>query len=179
MEINQFGKCIENPVLLNSIDSSILYLDALITNTGNYIIYHRFGSSIKKGLKPLKPVDCYEIITTDNKSDKIYISIYNEQSKFVPPNGYYFDALSDLFFKSMVDRKEYFVRKKYWFSEEDLLEEEQPVYSPLLKYIDGSFGCNLKYRNFPLDLIYDKLKEEFSLEDDIIEEILQDLKKIN
>ena len=176
MEINQFGKCIENPILLNSIDSSILYLDALITNTGNYIIYHRFGSSIKKGLKPLKPVDCYEIITTDNKSDKIYISIYNEQSKFVPPNGYYFDALSDLFFKSMVDRKEYFVRKKYWFSEEDLLEEVQPVYFPLLKYIDGSFGSTLRYRNL-LDLIYDKLKEEFSLENDIIEEILKDLTK--
>jgi hypothetical protein len=174
MEINQFGKCIENPVLLNSIDSSILYLDALITNTGNYIIYHRFSSSIRKGLKP---IDCYEIITTDNKSDKIYISIYNEQSKFVPPNGYYFDALSDLFFKSMIDKKEYFIRKKYWFSEV-LQEEEQPIYSPLLKYIDGSFGCNFKYRNFPFDLIYDKLKEEF-LDENLIEQILRDLKKIN
>jgi hypothetical protein len=176
MEINQFGKCIENPILLNSIDSSILYLDALITNTGNYIIYHRFRSSIRKGLKP---IDCYEIITTDYKSDKIYISIYNEQSTFVPPNGYYFDALSDLFFKSMVDRKEYFVRKKYWFSEVDLQEEEQLVHSSLQKYIDASFGSNLKYRNFPLDLLYEKLKEELSLEDVLIEEILRDLKKIS
>ncbi len=169
MEINQYGKSIENPILLNSIDSSLLFLNALITNTGNYIIYHRLGSSIKKGSKP---IDKYEIITTDNNRDVIFISIYNSRSNFVPPYGYFFDSLSDLFFNSMFNEKEFVVKKKYWYSG-DMPGDEKVSQFPLIKYINSSFGCNLRHKNFPFDLILNKLKEECFLTDDIIQGLCQ------
>jgi hypothetical protein len=167
MEI-ALGKSIENPILLNSVDNSILYLDSLITNTGNYIIYHRLGSSVVKGGKP---IDRYEVFSTDFKKEILYISIYNDKNNFIPPIGYFFEAFSGLFFKNMIDETQYFIENMYWFSE-DIQYDKLIKDFPLLNYIDGSFGDNLKHENFPLDLLAIKLKEEYLLEDDLIKEII-------
>lgn len=167
MEIT-LGKSIENPILLNSIDSSILYLDSLITNTGNYIIYHRLGSTVvKRG----KPVDRYEVFTTDLKRDILYISIYSDKNNFIPPNGYFFDVLSDLFFLNKIDEAKHIVENKYWFSDDSQFDKYIEDFL-LLKYIDGSFGDNVKHKSFPIDLLTFKLKEEYLLEDNLIKELI-------
>lgn len=171
MEI-ALGKSIENPILLNSIDSSILYLDSLITNTGNYIIYHRLGSSsVEEG----KPVDRYEVFTTDFKRDILYISIYNDKNNFIPPNGYFFDSLSGLFFLNMIDEAKHIVENKYWFSNDFQFDKLIEDY-PLLKYIDGSFGNNVNHESFPIDLLAIKLKEDYLLEVNLIKEIIVKVK---
>ena len=42
--IENYGKSIDNPVLLNSIPASIIFLNNLVTDKGYHIFYHRIGS---------------------------------------------------------------------------------------------------------------------------------------
>jgi hypothetical protein len=59
-----YGKCLKNPIQLNSIDSSIQFLESLVTeDDGYYIIAHRKYSKTFSG----SIVDVYELYSSNNK----------------------------------------------------------------------------------------------------------------
>ena len=82
-----YGKSLKNPVQLNSIPASVIFMNNLVTYQGYHIFYHRIGSVPNKS----KPVDHYEIMTSDNRYDDIFIDVYNDLSVWIPPKGYLFE----------------------------------------------------------------------------------------
>ena len=99
-EIEKYGRCIQQPVKLNSIPASIIFMNNLVTKLGNHIIYHRIGS--KHGING-EIVDHYEIMTTANQYDDIFICAYHDQSEWIPPYGYLFDNLSEMMCQQLKD----------------------------------------------------------------------------
>ena len=176
---NEYGKCPENPILLKNISDSILFMDSLITASGSCIIYHRIKASKFGGAKI---IDCYEIMTTNNEYDTFYINTYNPLNILIPPNGYLFHTLSDLYTKSRRNKSEYSIDEECLmiddldWDEEDINEDEMESSPKLLNSIVSSIGSNLKEKDFPFGLIKTHLEEEGLLDSEEIEIILGDIK---
>ena len=100
--IENYGKSIDNPVLLYSIPASIIFLNNLVTVKGYHIFYHRIGSRHRKDKQI---IDHYEIMSTDGQYDDIYINIYNERSTWKPPEGYLFASLPDMMCDQLMRRE--------------------------------------------------------------------------
>ena len=172
---DDYGKCPENPILLKNISDSILFMNSLITASGSCIIYHRIKASKFGGAKI---IDCYEIMTTNNEYDTFYINTYNPTNILIPPKGYLFDTLSDLYSKSRRNKSEYSIDEEYLmmddldWDEEDLNEDEMEPSPTLLSSIVSSIGSNLKEKDFPFGLIKKHLEEEELLDSDEIEKII-------
>jgi hypothetical protein len=173
--VDNYGKCIENPVLLKNISDSILFMDSLISASGSCIVYHRKGSS---KFEDSRPIDCYEVMTTDNKYDTFYINSYNKTNVLIPPTGYFFDTLSELYSKSRRDKNEYSIKEEFLmmddldWDEEEANDSENDSLPTLLSSIISSIGSNLKENNFPFDLIKTHLLEEGFLDEKEIEKIV-------
>jgi hypothetical protein len=172
-----FGKCRENPVLLRSIADSILFMDALISALGSFIVYHRKGSSKFGGSKLL---DCYEVMTTSNEYDTFYINSYNPTNVLIPPKGYLFDTLSVLYSKSRRDKnysieEEYLMMDDLDWDEEDLNEDEMETSPTLLSSVFSSFGYNFHEKNFPSSVIKKHLENEGILDENQIEKIIGEI----
>jgi hypothetical protein len=84
--MEEYGKSPENPIVLSSITSSTQYLNSLVTLDGMNILYHRQGSLSKNS----KIIDHYEIIDGHGDYDDIYVDVYGDVDRFVPPSGYMF-----------------------------------------------------------------------------------------
>jgi hypothetical protein len=174
MEAN-YGKCIENPILLKNISDSILFMNSLVSASGSCIIYHRKGSS---KFEDSKPIDCYEVMTTDNKYDTFYINSYNKTNVLIPPMGYFFDTLSELYSKSRRNKNEYPIAEGFLMMDDSNWHEEETNKneidsSPtLLSSIVYSIGSNLKEKAFPFGLIKKHLEKEGFLDEKEIEKIV-------
>ncbi len=176
---DDYGKCPENPILLKNISDSILFMNSLITASGSCIIYHRIKASKFGGAKI---IDCYEIMTTNNEYDTFYINTYNPTNILIPPKGYLFDTLSDLYTKSRRNKSEYSIDEEYLmmddldWDEEDLNEDLMESLPTLLSSIVSSIGTNVQVRDFPFGLIKKHLEEEGFLAENEIKKIVDDIK---
>lgn len=179
MSMEDYGRCPENPILLKNISDSILFMDSLISTSGNCIIYHRIKASKFGGNKI---IDCYEIMSTNNEYDTFYINTYNPINVLVPPKGYMFDTLSDLYINSRINKNDYQINEEYLMmddldlEEEELNQEEMDTSTTLLSSIVSSMGSNLKHKNFPFGLIKQHLEEEGILDDEEIKKIVDGIK---
>ena len=168
--IENYGKSIDNPVLLNSIPASIIFLNNLVTDKGYHIFYHRIGS--RHG-KDKQIIDHYEIMSTDGQYDDIYINIYNERSTWRPPEGYLFASLPDMMCDQLMRRE-----NLEELDEEDIISfddcfvytdrlpdaidfdsmsEFNKLLPPLERVTLDSYGSNQHYENFPFSLIREYL----------------------
>lgn len=164
MSLNhEYGKSIKNPVLLNSIPASIIFLNNLVTVEGLHILFHRYESNPS----PKGMIDNYEIMVSDNRYDDIFISIHNDLSTWRPPAGYLFESSPEEMCKQLMHRQnlnildevdvisfdeKYFFYQKLPVKPEDLLAESRKL-PPLETILPNSTGTNSRVRNFPSDLI--------------------------
>lgn len=135
----------ESPIKLFSIEQGREYLNNLRCENGDYIIYHRLGSTyINDNIS-----DIYEIYTASHKLDKIYITYVDEWlTDLRPPTGYLFESpfLSDLTELS----------GDYVFDDTDYNDED----GYLKQSLSESGGYNMMDDDFPLGVL-DKLMKEF------------------
>ena len=135
----------ENPIKLFNIRQGLEYLNNLRCDNGDYIIYHRLGSTNLNDVI----MDIYEIYTASHKLDKIYITYVDEWlTDLRPPTGYLFESsiLSDLTDLS----EEYVFDDKYYNDEDGYLKQS----------LTGSGGINFNGDNFPIGIL-DKLMDNY------------------
>jgi hypothetical protein len=87
----EFGHEITNPIPVNSIAGSRIYLNNLRTLDGNKIQFTRFGSSSAPNVA--KPIDIYEITVDGKKIATLYISPYNKKNSNLAPRGFKLEGL--------------------------------------------------------------------------------------
>lgn len=156
--MEEHGKSPEYPIRLSSIESSLYYLDCLVTEKGFNILYHRAGSIYEYG----KIIDHYELIDGEGNYDDIYIDIYAEEDLMIPPKGYLFNA-TVLFADEM------------HIAEDCILESCE---GKLQDYLLESYGVNYRDTEFPNSLI-DNMIENFIIvgkRDDILSTFARRLK---
>jgi hypothetical protein len=180
-----YGKCVENPVVLNSIPASIIFLNNLVTDKGYHIVYHRQGSV---SWANDQIIDHYEVMSTDNCFADLYISIYSESSLWIPPPGYLFAALPEIMCSQLMEREELEeldeedivdFDEKYVFIdpmpddfEFDDLVESNKLLPPLERFVFDSFGTNQRTENFPYNLIHDHFRNVYQYSSEDIEKLL-------
>lgn len=169
-----YGRAPDNPVLLNSVQLSLEYMNNLVTTEGLHIVYHRIGSIITE----TNPVDHYELLTTDLKYDDIYISIYAENVLLVPPEGYLFESNFMMFIE--FDEEEcndiedkYIYCDKIDHSDISAVIENNKLLPPLERILFNSGGSNMRDRNFPFTSI-----ESLVLKEGVFMDKLNDVIKI-
>jgi hypothetical protein len=146
-----YGHTIENPILVNDIQTSMDYLRNLVTDKGFHILFHRYSSiSTGKG----KPIDRYELITGDGRYDDLYISVYNEENKFIPPQGYLFESahITWEFDEPPIDKKYVFVNELE-FHDFEALQKRNSSLPIIERVVSESYGVNSRVKNFPYDVI--------------------------
>lgn len=179
----KYGKHPETPIKLNSITASRVYLNNLVTEKGLHILYHRTGSM----LTGEHPVDHYEIMSSDNQYDDLYISIYNDTNEWIPPKGYYFesgleyawDNLTE-YQQSEINEAEIEIDEKYIYLDKfaDNLDEEleKVKMMPALEiYLDDSYGTNSWVKNFPYPLIEELMRNQFLYSNDKMKTVLSSI----
>lgn len=186
MKINEnYGKSIDNPVLLNSIPASIIYLNNLVTDKGYHIYYHRIGS---RSGNDRQIIDHYEVMSTDCQYDNIFINIYNERSTWLPPKGYLFNSLPDMMCTQLMKRE-----NLEELDEEDIIDfddsfvftdslpdsinfdsmsEFNKLLPPLERVTLDSYGSNQRYENFPFSMVREYLAGTFDLSDEKADKII-------
>ncbi|HPR13680.1 MAG TPA: hypothetical protein PLV06_14935 [Bacteroidales bacterium] len=193
MKISEnYGKSIVNPVLLNSIPASIIYLNNLVTDQGYHIYYHRIGSKFGND-HPI--IDHYEVMSTDGQYDDIYINIHNERSSWLPPKGYLFESLPSMMCDQLKMRE-----NLEDLDEEDIIEfddslvfrDHLPDYTdfespsefnkllpPLERVTLDSYGSNQFYENFPFSIVREYLAKVFDLSDERANKIIAGIPRRN
>lgn len=149
-----YGKTPDSPVLLNSIELSMRYLNNLVTEDGLHIVYHRVGSLFGD-----KPIDRYEILSSDLKYDDIYISIYSETVSLIPPDGYLFERDSINIEFDDGEEEYYEIDEIYLYGDkldvsntESLLNATKNL-PPLERILFDSGGINFNDPEFPYGVI--------------------------
>ena len=177
-----FGKSHDNPIQLNSIVASRLFLDNLVSTCGNHIIYHRPSSFTRRSDGTI--IDHYEIMCSDNHYDDFYINIYNETNQWVPPAGYLFEyelVDIDLFLTdyelSELNEPEINIAERYMFNPklpDDPNEEmTRTVNLPLLElYMSQSRGVNGFNEDFPYSRINELIKNHRMYTPDRLEKVI-------
>ena len=191
-----YGKTPENPVQLNSISASRLFLDNLITPEGYCVVYHRLGSLMVEQFE--SPIDHYEIMTADNRYDDIFINIYNEANNWTPPNGYLLNQEILTFPEGLneyaleeINELELSIEEKYLYHEnftDDFDEEVTDDYinevlnesddnTPLLDmFLCHNFGVNSRVSDFPYSMIVKAIDPNGSPDDEFFEILLGSIK---
>ena len=181
-----YSRTPDNPIQLNSIVASRLFLDNLISCKGYHILYHRRGSFHLRSDGPI--IDQYEVMCSDNHYEDFYINIYNESNQWLPPNGYLFEyelVDVDLFLPdyelSELNEPEINIAERYLFKNEgddDPDEEMTPSLNlPLLElYMDQSHGVNGFNENFPFAQIRELIKNHRMFTPDRLEEVITSIK---
>jgi hypothetical protein len=179
-----FGQSPDNPIQLNSIVASRLFLDNLVSRNGNHILYHRRGSFQLKEDGPI--LDHYEVMSSDNRYDDFYINIYNETNEWIPPDGYLFEyELADISFflsdyeLSELNGTEINIAGKYFFKTElgDSEELTTNVNLPLLElFMNKSSGVNGCNDEFPYSRIKELIKNHRMYTSERLEEVLTSIK---
>jgi len=124
----------ENPIVVSSIRSEIAFLSNLVTLEGDYILYHRLGST-HFGKRIL---DHYEAIDCSGNRHELYVDPYGEKIVAIPPDGFLFDR--DFFYCDFAD---------FTDGEDDDIDEEHVYKRPegkkakmIDRYICESYGVN-------------------------------------
>ena len=186
--IENYGKSIDNPVLLNSIPASIIFLNNLVTDKGYHIFYHRIGS--RHG-KDKQIIDHYEIMSTDGQYDDIYINIYNERSTWRPPEGYHFACLPDMMCDQLMKRENLEELDEediisfddcFVFTDRlpddidfDSMSELNILLPPLERVTLDSYGSNQHYENFPFSLVREYLAGIYVLSAERADKIIAEI----
>ena len=153
-----YGFSTESPVIVSSIPASLDFMRSLVSTNKFHILFHRKGSLVTQNSKP---IDHYEIMTTDNQYFDIYISAYGKKDLFIPPQGFLFDSLHSFDLQDYKINKKYFLDDDWGDLSDELLRYIQTV--PLLeRFLGESIGTNSRLKKFPFDLI-DKLIENKTL----------------
>ena len=159
----EYGRSLENPIQLNSIPASMIFLNNLVTKEGLHLVYHRYGSFPFMG----NIVDHYEVMASNNKYDDFFINVYNENSVWIPPVGCLFETWPEDMYIQLIshenlsefdDEDIITFDNKYIFKDDvpDELEkvlEQNQLLPPLERALLSSFGTNSFLENFPYDLI--------------------------
>jgi hypothetical protein len=179
-----YGKCLENPVRMSSIAASRFYLNNLVTQNGEYLIYHRPGSlSVNNEL-----IDHYEIFTTAKQYDDIYISIYNQRNIWVPPTGFLFEdgiLCPDLTeesdeMKDIIESVLLGIDKKYFYNDRRTVENFMLNIAEgdgLNIFIECSMGVNFAMDYFPVSFLKSYLRTFTFLSDEKKFEMLKNIPK--
>ena len=173
---NKYGRTPEDPIQLGGIKDTVEFLNNLVTKKGYHIIYHRQGSmSRSKG----KPVDIYEIMTTDKKFDVFYIDIYSKKNLLVPPNGYLFEYKFCFDIDVDFDEKYKYI-DKFPVDMEDLNSlgkylKKLPLFE---RHISESIGITCRINNFPYALIKELYKDGVLDVVDNVNDLIRELKAI-
>ncbi|HDR51582.1 MAG TPA: hypothetical protein ENN90_08175 [Mariniphaga anaerophila] len=179
-----YGKCPGNPVRLNSIPASRLFLNNLVTTDGDYIIYHRKGSVMENS----EIIDHYEIFTTAKQYDDIYISIYNRRNSWVPPAGYLFEdgilcpdlTEDDDDMAEIIESVLQGIDKKYFYEDQRNIEDFMLSIAEgdeLNSFIECSAGVNFELKNFPVSYFKSYLHTFTFLSDEKQFEMLKKIPK--
>ena len=166
MKSADYGRHPENPIELNSVPASLIFMDNLVTEQGYHILYHRPESLSFNGKNP---VDRYEIMTSDNRYEDLFINIYNDRSNWVPPDGFLFENSAEDMCWQLMEREDLIE-----LDDEDIIDfEESYVYNdllpvniddttlmehnrmlpPLERILLDSYGSNLYVDDFPNGMI--------------------------
>lgn len=132
-----------NPIVVNSIGNEINFLNNLVTTNGDYILYHRLGSTNENG----KVLDHYELLDCSGNKYEVYIDAYGDDIVPIPPDGFLFE-------------NEYFGEEFLGYFNEDNVIDEKYIYErpeevngrKIDNYIFESYGVNVGV-NFPEDII--------------------------
>ena len=84
--VGKFGLEATNPIPINSIFGSKIYLNNLKTSEGKPVQYIRLGSTHASNIQ--KPIDIYEITVEKEVIAKIFISPYNKKNSDKTPEGF-------------------------------------------------------------------------------------------
>lgn len=156
IDASTYGHTPDNPILVTGVEESFEFLNGLVTDKGYYILYHRKRSlSVGKS----KPIDHYEILKGDGTYDDLYISIYAEEDKFIPPEGYKFDYHYD--FVHFFDPAYYY--HQVFPEEKHITEAALEIINswPLLhRYLGKTHGVNYRVKNFPFELLEELIKNK-------------------
>ncbi len=149
MNKETYGFIPGNPIMLSSIPSSLEFMRSLVSANKRHILFHRKRSIL---MPNSRPIDHYELLTTDNQYFDIYINVYNKKDVFIPPQGFYFDYLCSYKLKSHKINSKYFLVDEWGEMSDELLDNIRAL--PILeRFIDESIGINSVLKNFPYDLI--------------------------
>mgnify|MGYP000940299387 CR=1 FL=1 len=186
--IENYGKSIDNPVLLNSIPASAIFLNNLVTDKGYHIFYHRIGSRRRKDKQI---IDHYEIMSTDGQYDDIYINIYNERSTWRPPEGYLFDNLPDMMCNQLMSRENLeeldeediisfddcfvFTDRLPDAIDFDSMSEFNKLLPPLERLTMDSYGTSKHYENFPFSIVREYLVRIYGLSNEKADKIIAEI----
>ena len=180
-----YGKNPDNPIQLNSIVASRLFLNNLVNESGYHILYHRLGSLPLKAGRPI--IDHYEVMSSDNHYDDIFINIYNEANDWTPPAGYLFeDDLADITYflsdyeSEELNESEMKIDEKYLFKSvfaDDLEEELAMVGSlpPLERFMHESSGTNGFRDDFPYFQIREIIMSHIMFSPERMEEVISSI----
>jgi hypothetical protein len=188
-----YAKCVENPVRLNCIMASRMFLRSMVTREGLHIVFHRLGSVTNKSTP--KPVDHYEIMVSDNRYDDVFIEIYSETNQWIPPEGYLFDKSLDMMMMEFLDfddeNREAFnpedgIDEKFIYTREAPVDPDQSMDTliegldqlpPLERIIFESFGNVNRYLDdFPFGLIRRYIGDKAPWFEDRQDEVLAGIK---
>jgi hypothetical protein len=177
---NDYGHCIEKPILLSSIANEIQFLNELVHKVNGCFFFQRLGSISSK---ESNPIDVYEIITYDGKiRDLIFFNVYSKSN------------LSEV-----IIPENYEIRKKvklFPFNKASKILTSFKTDS----LFNFSIGVNSRSSNFPFDVINNEINnydnewrgknqkfsieflsflEELKLRRNLIQNILKEIKKNN
>jgi hypothetical protein len=164
---SDYGKNIENPILLKSINATLHFLSSLVKKeNGFHFIAHRLGSQVSTK----SVVDVYELYCTDGSKDNLYFSIYSDKNYIYPPEGYLFENGIDII---GFDISEEFIYKT---TDEDFKDNTKNKVPLLEQFIFSSKANNFRFFNFPEEMIKDLYnKGELFLVNDL-DELLESLR---
>ncbi len=84
-EEQKYGKSPINPIKIKGVEASIEFMNLLITEDEKPFLYHRLRST---SINDSKPIDCYEILKSNDEKDYVFIDTYSTHEKSKPPEGY-------------------------------------------------------------------------------------------
>ncbi len=83
--VTKYGKSPFNPIRMISVKESLLFLNSLITEENEPILYHRVHTTF---IGKSKPIDCYEIFKEGGYKEILFIDVYAIKNSEEIPEGY-------------------------------------------------------------------------------------------
>jgi hypothetical protein len=129
----EYGHCMEQPIKVYDIATELEFMERIIHESGECLIYHRLGSRTGKNIKL---TDIYEVVTSDGKHHD-YLFFYfldNEKELPTPPKNYRFLTKAD----------------NNHYLERFIENEDNPELKDLMI---ASVGTNSRDKNFPFGVL--------------------------
>lgn len=184
MKKTDYGLTLSNPVRLNSVTSSIAYLENLVTEKGYHFLYHRVGSLLcdleNESEEPVMfdhPIDHYQLFDGDSKYHDIFINIYTDEIEWIPPKGFLFENIMINYreddYEFIIIDDEYVYNDDYDFDNFETEAEKLPEFE---KRLLNNFGINFCDSEFPFGVLKQYLEVTFNDDGEQFEKIKKILK---